>query len=43
MHLEALENHYRLITNIVTVCEVSSGCVVWDVRWCFLLNEFVAT
>lgn len=30
--LEALENHYRLITTIVTVAEVSSGRVTKDVR-----------
>lgn len=33
IHLEALKNHCRLITTIVTFCEVSSGSVIWDVHW----------
>lgn len=36
---EALENHYRLITTIVTVAEVSSGRVIEDVhRRLFVLS-----
>lgn len=38
IYLEALENHYRLITTIVMVCEVSSGCVIWDVHWWLIVH-----